>query len=167
MAFSPDGHCLVPASRDKTVRLWDPRTGASCGILDGHSGYVTAVAFSPDGHRLASASWDATVRLWDPRTRACCGILESHSSPVAAVAFSPDVQRLASTSSDKTARLWDIKTHSKIQKISTENLIHDGSHLQRAFEMLELKQQAQRLIITSSERRMGSLEGRQHSLVSF
>ena len=46
VAFSPDGQLLASASDDKTVRLWDSRTGALRGTLKGHSGRVNAVAFS-------------------------------------------------------------------------------------------------------------------------
>ena len=64
VVFLPDGHRIASASDDKTVRHWDPRTGASCGILEDYSDMVTAAAFSPAGHRLASASEDKIVRLW-------------------------------------------------------------------------------------------------------
>ena len=110
MAFSPDGHRLASASWDNTARLWDPTTGASCGILEGHSSWVNAVAFSPDGHRLASASDDETIRLWNPSTGVCCGILEGHTDAVTAVAFSPNGHRIAYASSGKTVRLWDPRT---------------------------------------------------------
>ena len=54
------------------------------------------------------------------------------------MAFLPDGYRLASAC-DSTVRLWDVGTHNNIQTLYTKNLIRDGSFLQRAFRMLELK----------------------------
>ncbi|WP_420117776.1 WD40 repeat domain-containing protein, partial [Micromonospora sp.] len=65
--FSPDGKLLAIGSGNKTVRLWDPRTGDPVGApLAAHTEAVSAVAFSPDGQLLATASDDGTARLWDP-----------------------------------------------------------------------------------------------------
>ena len=69
VAFSPDGQLLASASFDRTVSLWDTKTGALRSTLEGHSDSVWAVAFSPDGQLLASASDDRMVRLWDLKTR--------------------------------------------------------------------------------------------------
>jgi len=68
VVFSPDSQLLASASVDRTVRLWDLSTGASCGTLKSHSHWVSALAFSPDGQVLVSASYDHTVKLWDPST---------------------------------------------------------------------------------------------------
>src|SRR5438270_9120582 len=66
LALSPDGRLLASACKDKTVGLWDPRTGEKVRILKGHTADVLRVAFAPDGKHLASASADGTIRIWDP-----------------------------------------------------------------------------------------------------
>ena len=70
MSFSPDGTRLASGSYDKTVKLWDTRTGGEVRTLRGHTSLVFSVSFSPDGTRLASGSGDNTVKLWDARSGA-------------------------------------------------------------------------------------------------
>lgn len=65
-AFSADGS--VPASGgEKSVELWDARTGELHNQLSGHTDAVMSVAFSLDGTTLASGGHDG-MRLWDART---------------------------------------------------------------------------------------------------
>src|SRR5262249_25535854 len=53
VAYSPDGQRLATGSRDRTVKIWDARTGQELLALRGHKDGVLSVCFSPDGLRLA------------------------------------------------------------------------------------------------------------------
>jgi WD40 repeat protein len=93
LAWDPNGTRLASASRDRTVRVWDPTTGNST-TLEGHTNWVAAVAWDPNGTRLASASHDGTVRVWDPTTNVRIGLdayaITWHNS-VLAVAYDQHV----------------------------------------------------------------------------
>ncbi len=43
VAFSPDGKTVASASRDRTVKLWDPDTARVRTTLNGHNDRVTSV----------------------------------------------------------------------------------------------------------------------------
>jgi hypothetical protein len=72
VALAPDGNLLASGSRNKKLRLWDPRTGRLVRELTGHAGAVRALAFSPDGTVLACGSHSKRravpdeIVLWDP-----------------------------------------------------------------------------------------------------
>jgi WD40 repeat protein len=67
---------LVP---DKSVRVWDAKTGEQLRELQGHTDWVTSVAFSPDGNRIVSGSYDKSVRVWDAKTGEQLRELQGHT----------------------------------------------------------------------------------------
>ncbi|PVF91890.1 WD40 repeat-like protein [Serendipita vermifera] len=111
VAFSPDGRQIASGSTDRTIRVWDAKTGQPIGEpLRGHTQSVYSVVFSPDGQQIASGSDDKTIRLWDAKTGHPIGQpLQGHTHWISSVAFSPDGWKIASGSHDKTIRLWDVK----------------------------------------------------------
>lgn len=64
MAFSPDHQVLATASEDKTVKLWDVKTGTLITTITEHGAKMTSVAFAPDGKTLVTSGMDGKVRVW-------------------------------------------------------------------------------------------------------
>jgi WD40 repeat protein/predicted ATPase/DNA-binding SARP family transcriptional activator len=106
VAWSPDGEILASAGRDRTIWLWDARSGRAIRTLHGHTDDVEAIQFSPDGRRLLSASRDTTLRVWDVRAGQTIQILRGHTERILSCAFSPNGRTLASGGIDRTVRLW-------------------------------------------------------------
>lgn len=108
VSFSADGRLLAGGSWDRTVRIWDARSGEVIRTLQGHKGYVRAVAFAPSGSLLASGSDDRTVILWNAKTGEPERALEGFAGDVYALSFSADGETLAVASDDVT--LWNPQT---------------------------------------------------------
>ena len=51
VAFSPDGRRVLSGSWDRTLRLWDVKTGKEMRCFKGHTDEIRTVAFTPDGRR--------------------------------------------------------------------------------------------------------------------
>lgn len=59
------GAQLFTGSYDKTVKSWDPATGAKAQVFSGHTNHVKSIAFGAGGATLYSGSRDETVRMWN------------------------------------------------------------------------------------------------------
>jgi glucose repression regulatory protein TUP1 len=68
VALTPDGNWVLSGSKDRGVQFWDPKTGSTQLMLQGHKNSVISVAPSPqllnNGGLFATGSGDMRARIW-------------------------------------------------------------------------------------------------------
>lgn len=141
---SPDGTTLATASADGLVSLWDTKTLALKGKLEGHTNSVFGLNFSGDGRHIVTTSRDNSIRLWDARTAKPIGVLGEHPVTPYNAAFTPDGKRVVSVgwrmhpeskSPVGLIRVWDVETKKMVHDmdytthpLSSLTFSKDGSH---------------------------------------
>jgi WD40 repeat protein len=116
VAIDASGQLLATARADRSIVLWDLKTGAVRSEFRKHENVVNALAFSPDGTTLASGGDDRTAILWELASGKAKRTLKGHDMTVTSLAFSPDGLTLASGSGNNSVVLWNV-TNGKLDRI--------------------------------------------------
>ncbi len=110
---------IITCSDDKTIRVWDSKTGKErrriLGQIGKGSGGINTIALSPDEKYLAvggffgnsNKSW-GDIRIYHYATGKLVKLLKSHANAVSGLSFSEDGIYLISGSVDNTAKIWDV-----------------------------------------------------------
>lgn len=120
LAFTPDGHLLLSASDDKTIRVWDVANGTTLRTLRGYrgagnDGKVFAIAVSPDGKTVAAGGYFGEgidkppygdVRLFDIATGKMTEVLTGAEQSVFGLAYAPDGSEIAAASGGGYVYVW-------------------------------------------------------------
>lgn len=101
-----DTRRLITGSADRTIRVWDVRSGRSVHKLKGHKGGVRCLQF--DDEKIVSGSWDMTVMIWDIVKFNRLKVLYGHSGCVSSLQFNDHI--LVTGSHDRTIRIWSTDT---------------------------------------------------------
>merc|ERR1711934_1170090 len=93
---------------DKTVSLWDARTGLCMQTFYGHMNACNSVAFNNTGDCVMSSDADGVVKLWDVRMVHERMHIETGEHGINQAIFDPSGETIACASDDGTIRCYNV-----------------------------------------------------------
>ena len=67
VVFHPSGKFLISVADDKSMRVWDLKTGRCLKTYEAHTHFVTSIAFNQRSPVVATGSVDQVVKVWECR----------------------------------------------------------------------------------------------------
>ncbi|XP_021780104.1 sperm-associated antigen 16 protein isoform X7 [Papio anubis] len=108
--FFPFSNTLLTSSADKTLSIWDARTGICEQSLYGHMHSINDAIFDPRGHMIASCDARGVTKLWDFRKLLPIVSIDIGPSPGNEVNFDSSGRVLAQASGNGVIHLLDLKS---------------------------------------------------------
>ena len=111
LQFNSNGHVIVSASLDGTVRAFDlNRYRNFRTFTTPQPVQFSCLALDASGEFVAAGGFDVfEIFMWSMQTGHLLQSLSGHEGPISSISFSPSANPvLASCSWDKTCRTWDI-----------------------------------------------------------
>lgn len=106
VTFSHDGKRLFSASKDKTVRVWDAKTGKNLARLATMPDEIRNLNISDDGSLIAASDIANNTWVWDGGDYSLRAVLPGNTA-----FFDQDARRLITLSAkDNVAQVWDLPT---------------------------------------------------------
>jgi F-box and WD-40 domain protein 1/11 len=95
---------IVTGSRDKTIKVWNPKSGACTKTIKAHEASVLCLRY--DDAYMVTGSSDTTAWIWTLPSFTKCVQLVGHAAGVLDVCF--DKERVVTCSKDYTIRVWKL-----------------------------------------------------------
>jgi len=112
VALSNNAEFALTAAWDRSLRLWNLKTGDCITKFHGHEKDVLCCAFSPDNRQIISGGRDNKLKMWNVKGDCMYTMSDkdSHTDWVSCVRFSPAITAplIVSGSWDNLVKVWNL-----------------------------------------------------------
>ena len=124
LAFSRDGHTLIAAGLDRTLRMFDVSSAA---LVHEHetSAPIQTISVARHSNTVFTGDQAGVLMQWDLETGQPLAAWQAHADWVLGSAVSPDGSLLATASADREIKVWDAQTRKRLFTLTG----HDGKVL--------------------------------------
>ncbi len=134
LAFLGDDR-LVSGGHDRSVIVWNTKTGEAGVARRGHAAVVDAISPAPGGRHIASAARDGTVRVWDAEPGTPATVLEvgAPGEPAVARYAADGAWLLAATPSE--LRRWPVAGRRPPERLAGHRGVAEGNQLPYVYDV--------------------------------
>jgi len=118
LSFSHNGQYIVSASRDKTIKIWDAKSGQCLRTIP-HLCIPHYAHFSPDDSHVVVSLMDSTISIWNIEKKYIIQSIRVNNGRVYHAGYSPKGDYIASSSLDgeNLLNIWDCNKSVLIQSL--------------------------------------------------
>ncbi|GIX60773.1 G-protein beta WD-40 repeat containing protein [Babesia caballi] len=145
------GHCLLSASMDGFVKIWDANNNRRClRTYKGHCKGVRDITFAnPEGTKFYSCGFDSTVVQWDTEYGKVVGVYAMEATPFCVTVYPHDEGVFIVGGANKKACQFDARTG----KVSLEYNAHQSN-----VNTVTFFDEGRKLVTTGDDRRLAVWE---------
>ena len=122
VAISSDGLFIATGSNDRTIRIWETKSG-KCIKVFYHQDSVLEVVISSNNELVISGGADNAIKIWEVKSGKYIETLRGHKQLVLGIAVFKNSNQIVSSSYDGTLRVWNIESGKCIKIIEGDSEI--------------------------------------------
>ncbi|XP_056265803.1 cilia- and flagella-associated protein 52 [Pseudoliparis swirei] len=118
--FMVDGHSIISAWSDDSIRVFAPESGRLMLIIhDAHRMGVTAIAGTRDCKRIVSGGGQGQVRVWElePHGHRLLETMKEHKATITSIKITSDSKNCVTASADGACIIWDIVRFASLKMV--------------------------------------------------
>lgn len=127
LAMSLDSKFAATSASDKTVRLWDLRTGKLLQLLAGKIRDIHFVYFDSSSQKVFACSKDGKIKAWNIYSGEEVLSVDGHHEEVAMMKLSYNGKYIISAGVDGSAKIWDSQNGTLLSEVRIPGTMISGA----------------------------------------